>query len=122
MLLLSVASWGQISLKKLELKPKQVYTIKDSDIIVVDSLIMRDSSVIILNKLKPSNFIHAKVAVFYNGSSIEGKGVTGLKGKKGKTGGSPQSPCTDGGIGAPGIAGTGGGMESISCSTFPISY
>jgi hypothetical protein len=107
--LLAITSWGQISLKKLELKSKEVYTIKESDIIVVDSLIMRDSSKIILNKLKPVNFIHAKVAVFYKGTVIEGRGVTGLKGKKGKTGSSPQSPCTDGGPGTRGTEGTYGG-------------
>ncbi len=108
-LLLSTVTWGQISMKKLSLKRGEVYTIKESDILVVDSLIMRDSSKIILNKLKPDNFIHAKVAVFYRGTLIDGKGVSGLKGRKGKTGPSPQSPCTDGGQGTPGTEGTNGG-------------
>ena len=101
---------GQIRLSKLILKPKEVYELKESDILVLDSLIMMDSSKIILNKLKPDNFIHAKGAVFHRGSMIDGKGVHGIKGRTGRTGASPSSPCTDGGPGLAGSEGTHGGQ------------
>jgi hypothetical protein len=106
---ISTLAIGQIRLSKLELGPKQVYEIKGSDILVVDSLVMRDSSRIILNKLKPDNFIHAKVLVFYAGATIDGRGATGIPGRKGKPGNSPMSPCTNGGPGTLGSEGTNGG-------------
>ncbi len=108
----SLCSWvahGQIRLPKLVLKPKETYDLK-GDILVVDTLILQDSSKIILNKLKLDNFIHAKVAIFYSGSLIEGKGVQGIQGHKGRPGISPQSPCTDGGPGTPGNEATKGGV------------
>jgi hypothetical protein len=100
---------GQIRLAKLVLEPKQVYELKGTDILVVDTLVMKDSSKIILNKLKADNFIHAKAAVFYRGSMIDGKGVHGIRGRNGRTGISPSSPCTDGGLGTMGSEGTNGG-------------
>ena len=106
-----LCSWvvqGQVRLAKLVLKPKEVYELK-GDILVVDTLILQDSSKIILNKLKADNFIHAKVAIFYRGSLIDGKGVHGIVGRNGRPGTSPQSPCTSGGQGTPGNDGTRGG-------------
>jgi hypothetical protein len=107
--LMSTLAIGQIRLSKLVLKAKQIYEIKDSDILVVDSLIMHDSSKIILNKLKPENFIHAKVAVFFRGALIDGRGANGIPGRKGKPGNSPMSPCTNGTAGTMGSEGTNGG-------------
>lgn len=101
-------SFGQIRLTKLIIKHKEKYELK-GDILVVDTLIMMDSSSIILNKLKQDNFIHAKVAIFHTGSIIEGKGVHGIAGRNGKPGVSQQSPCTNGGTGIPGTDGTHGG-------------
>ena len=106
----SQAMFGQIHLPKLILKPKEVYELKGTDILVLDSLIMMDSSKIILNKLKHDNFIHAKGAVFHRGSMIEGKGVLGIRGRNGRIGGSPSTPCTDGTAGLMGTEGTNGGM------------
>ncbi len=108
-ILFSTCALGQIRLTKLVLKPKQVYEIKESDILVVDSLIMQDSSTIILNKLKHDNFIHAKVAVFYRGAVVDGHGATGIPGRKGRPGNSPMSPCTSGTAGTMGSEGTNGG-------------
>ena len=101
---------GQTRLSKLTIKPNDVYEMKEFDILVVDTLIMMDSSKIILNKLKPDNFIHAKFAVFHGGSLIEGKGVVGIKGRNGRNGTSPYTPCTDGTAGLTGTEGTNGGM------------
>ena len=108
--ILAVSAEGQIRLAKLVLEPKQVYELKGSDILVVDTLIMKDSSRIILNKLQPDNFIHAKAAIFYRGAMIDGKGVRGIQGRNGRTGLSPASPCTDGGSGSMGSDGTNGGV------------
>lgn len=108
-LLAMVPVFGQIRLQRLVLEPKQVYEIKGSDILVVDTLIMKDSSKLILNKLKSDNYIHAKAAVFYRGAMIDGKGVHGIKGRTGRPGPSPSTPCTDGGEGMMGSEGTDGG-------------
>ncbi len=101
-------SIGQVRLTSLVLKPKQVYELKGSDILVVDTLIMMDSSVLLLNKLKSENFIHAKKVIFYRGSLIDGKGITGLPGRNGKTGITSSSPCSNGGTGTKGTDGTNG--------------
>lgn len=84
---------GQIRLEKLELLKKQVYTIEESDILVVDTLIMRDSSKIVLNYLKQENIITAKVLVVGAGCSIIGSGVNGPHGKIGVAGYSITAPC-----------------------------
>jgi hypothetical protein len=107
-ILMSTLAMGQIRLSKLVLNAKQIYEIKESDILVVDSLIMHDSSKIILNKLKRENFIHAKVAVFYRRAMIDGRGANGIPGRKGKPGNSPMSPCTNGSPGTMGTEGTNG--------------
>ena len=100
---------GQVRLAKLILEPRQVYELKGADILVVDTLIMKDSSKIILNRLKADNFIHAKAAIFYSGATIDGKGVHGIAGRNGRSGFTPSSPCTDGGEGRMGTEGTNGG-------------
>ena len=87
---------GQVRLHTLVLKPKEIDELTGSDILVVDTLIMMDSSVLILNKLKKDNFIHAKKLVFYRGSLIDGKGVMGLQGRNGRPGYSSSSPCSKG--------------------------
>ena len=100
---------GQVRLNTLVLKPKEVYELKGSDILVVDTLIMMDSSVLLLNKLEGDNYIHAKKVVFYRGSLIDGKGVPGLPGRNGRTGSSSSTPCSNGGTGTKGTEGTNGG-------------
>jgi hypothetical protein len=102
-------AWTQIRLTKLVLRPKQVYELKGTDILVVDSLIMMDSSRLILNKFKPENFIHARVIKFGKGCLIDGGGIRGLDGRVGRPGLSTQAPCTDGKPGATGTEGTFGG-------------
>ncbi len=99
---------GQVRIATLVLKPKQVYELKGSDILVVDTLIMMDSSVLVLNKLKGENYIHAKKVIFYRGSLIDGKGIHGLPGRNGRTGLSSSSPCSNGSSGTKGTDGTNG--------------
>src|SRR5204862_402720 len=77
-------AWTQVRLTKLVLRPKQVYELKQTDILVVDSLIMMDSSRLILNKYKQQNFIHARVIKFGKGCWIDGEG--GEPGARGAAG------------------------------------
>lgn len=99
---------AQIRLTKLVLKTKEVYELKGSDILVVDTLVMMDSSRIILNKLKPDNYLHAKAAIFHKGAFIDGKGIAGIHGRNGRPGATATTPCTDGKSGSIGSEGTDG--------------
>lgn len=83
-------------MERLMLSAKENYEIKASDIIVVDTLIMRDSSRIILNSSKADNFIHAKVAKIGKGCQIIGKGANGVDGQPGLNGYTAEGPCKNG--------------------------
>jgi hypothetical protein len=100
---------GQVRMNTLVIKPKQVYELKGTDIIVVDTLILMDSAVLVLNRLKPQNFIHAKKLVFHRGSLIDGRGVHGIPGRNGRPGPSSSEPCSNGSEGRRGTDGTHGG-------------
>ncbi len=108
-IIFSGTAWGQVRMTKLILRHGETYELRGSDILVVDSLIMYDSSRFVLNKLKADNFIHARAAIFYTGTTFLGKGVHGISGRNGRPGISPSSPCTDGGPGGSGVEGTNGG-------------
>ena len=108
-MMLTMLSYGQIRLTKLILRPKETYELKESDILVVDTLIMMDSSRILLNKLKKENFLHVKKMIFGRECFIDGKGVQGLKGRNGRSGTSSSGPCSTGGTGSMGTEGTNGG-------------
>lgn len=100
-----VAAFAQIRIDKLVIPAGEVYKITGTDIIVVDSLIMNDSSILELNTAKRDNFIHAKKIVARNGAKITGFGDKGVRGKDGSKGHSLDGPCLDG---TPGHHGTGG--------------
>lgn len=100
---------AQVRLSKLVIKPHEVYELKNSDILIVDTLVMMDSSVLLLNKLKRENFIHARRITFYRGCLIDGKGVHGLIGRNGRTGTTSTAPCSNGNAGFKGTDGTNGG-------------
>lgn len=108
LILLSSSASAQIRLNKLILKQGEVFKIEDSDILVVDSLIMADSSRIILNPEKKNNFIHARVAIIGKGSIIEGVGTRGKDGDNGISGAEQRSPCRQGEPGQAGIMGSPG--------------
>ena len=57
----SILCSAQIREDKLVIGNGESFELSGSDIIVVDTLIMLDSSVFILNREKVDNFIHAKV-------------------------------------------------------------
>lgn len=108
-LLIALPAFGQVRMNTLVVKTKEVYELKGTDILVVDTLILMDSATLVLNKLKTENFIHAKKVVFYQGSAIDGKGVHGISGRIGRPGPSSSAPCSNGGAGLQGTEGTNGG-------------
>jgi hypothetical protein len=99
---------AQVRVSKLVVKKNEVYELGQTDILVADSLIMMDSSRIILNKLKAENYIRADVAIFGNACIIDGSGINGKAGRKGRDGETPIGPCKDGSHGRPGAKGLDG--------------
>lgn len=110
-----VAAFSQIRIDKLVIPAKQTYTIEKNDIIVVDTLIMSDSSTIQLNLGKHDNYIHAKRLIAYNGARIMGVGEKGKRGKDGSKGSTMDGPCIDG---TPGHSGTGGSHGDSGVNLF----
>jgi hypothetical protein len=108
-----IAAFSQIRIDKLVIPAKQTYKIISTDIIVVDTLIMNDSSTIQLNLDKRANFIHAKSLIAMKGARIMGVGEKGEHGKDGKKGYTLDGPCIDG---TPGHNGTGGthGQDGVN--------
>lgn len=106
--LVSLAVTAQIRLDKLVLEPGKSFLLEGSDIIVIDTLMMGDSSSLVLNRNKADNFIHAKVALFGRGCTIDGSGKRGDDGKTGKAGADQASPCRQAYAGADGEFGHDG--------------
>ena len=104
----SFLTHAQIRLVKLEVAKNEKYLIQGADVLDVDTLVMRDSSEIVLNPLKKDNFIHAKVTRIGKSCIISGKGASATKGKEGIAGIDQQGPCVlgrNGGNGSPGANG-----------------
>jgi hypothetical protein len=99
---------AQIHLSKLVIKKGQAFSFNESDIVVADTLIMEDSSSIVLNRLKKENYLHTKVAIIGKNCSIQGNGIKGNAGRTGKPGGSPLGPCKSGTAGTQGGRGLDG--------------
>lgn len=97
---------SQIRMEKLVISSGESFEITESDILVVDTLIMEDSSKIILNRNKADNFIHAKVIKTGNECMIIGNGKVGLDGEIGLGGYTAVGPCKDGIPGRRGTPGT----------------
>lgn len=93
-------------MEKLVISTGQTFELNESDILVVDTLVMEDSSKIILNRDKADNFIHAKVIDVGNNCTIIGNGRNGVDGEKGLGGYTAIGPCKDGIAGRKGTAGT----------------
>ncbi|SKC74828.1 hypothetical protein [Ohtaekwangia koreensis] len=101
--LLPVTVLAQIRVGKLVIKKNEVFDLGQSDILVADTLIMMDSSRLVLNKLKRENFVRVKWAIFGNHCIIDGRGIDGKPGRNGRNGVSPTIPCS------PGLPGRNGG-------------
>jgi len=107
-LFLSNSLLAQVRVGKLLVKAGETYTLAETDILVADTLVMMDSSRIVLNKLKTDNFIRAKVAIIGRYCIIDGKGIAGKPGRQGRNGLSYNAPCRDGLPGGPGTRGLDG--------------
>src|SRR5258708_38492450 len=81
-----VQGFSQIRLNTLTVAFHEVYEIQGSDILVVDTLILKDSSRIRLNHSKRDNFIHAKKIIAGKGCVINGKGKKRVTWKVGNPG------------------------------------
>ncbi|MFM7851607.1 MAG: hypothetical protein ACKO96_06720 [Flammeovirgaceae bacterium] len=105
-------AFSQIRFDKLEIEARQTYFIERSDILVVDTLVMRDSSRIVLNRERKENIINVKVLLVTGNAQIVGHGANGIKGKLGINGLRQGAPCraggnaSEGGSGGKGIPGT----------------
>ena len=111
LLTVSCASLAQVRVSKLVIESKDTFELKNSDILVADTLVMKDSSTLVLNKLKRENYIRAQVVVIGNHCIIDGKGLNGQEGRNGTSGSTPFGPCangTPGRNGGKGLDGTPG--------------
>ena len=99
---------GQVRVSKLVVKAKEVYELGQSDILVADTLVMMDSSRIVLNHLKQDNFIRVKMAILGNACIIDGSGTKGQAGRKGRDGDTLIGPCKNGTNGREGAKGLDG--------------
>ncbi len=109
LLLIGTTGAAQVRMDKLTLHPKEVYVLVGSDILVADTLVMQDSSSLILNIKKAENFIHTKVMKVGKGCKILGNGEDGISGEAGANGYTPGGPCKDGSAGGHGSPGKSAG-------------
>jgi hypothetical protein len=106
--LVAGASYAQVRVSKLVIESKDTFELKNSDILVADTLIMKDSSTLILNRLKRENYIRAQVVIFGEQCTINGRGLDGEQGKDGNPGSTPIGPCSNGSPGRNGGRGLDG--------------
>lgn len=101
---------AQVRVGTLLIKKNEVYDLgkTESDILVADTLIMQDSARLILNKLKPDNFLRAGVMIIGKHCVIDGRGTNGSPGRNGRNGLTPYGPCKDGTMGRNGLRGLDG--------------
>ncbi|HEU5291940.1 MAG TPA: hypothetical protein VFU05_14920 [Cyclobacteriaceae bacterium] len=108
LMIVAPLSHAQIHMTKLVIKKGESFSFNESDIVVADTLIMEDSSSIVLNRLKKENYLHTKIAVIGKNCSIQGNGIKGGPGRSGRPGASPLGPCKSGGNGTQGGRGLDG--------------
>lgn len=96
---------AQVRHTRLFIGSNETYTLRGSDILVADTLVMADSATLALTDEKKEYFLHVGYLEVGNGCRIAGPGTAGQAGQPGRKGTTPGGPCADGG---PGRAGTGG--------------
>lgn len=111
------STYSQIRVGKLILKPKEKFVIENSDILVADTLVMLDSSTIVLNLSKKDNFIHAKEVIVGTNCTIIGHGLNGDPGTPGERGITARAPCRRGLSGANASDGTIG-RDGVNLSLY----
>jgi hypothetical protein len=102
------AVFCQTRFDKLVINSGDEFRLLHSDILVIDTLVMHDSSRLVLNFLKPENYIRARVAIIGNNCVIDGRGRDGSKGKQGLAGSALIGPCFNGNVGRNGQRGLDG--------------
>lgn len=107
--IISFSALAQLRYTKLVIETGQAFSYAQSDILVADTLIMQDSSSIVLNNLKTENYLYAKVAIIGKGCSINGNAAHGNAGTGGRAGSSFSTPCKDATNGEDAQSGTDGG-------------
>lgn len=107
-LLCASSGMAQIRFTKLILDKNEKYVIQNSDILVTDTLIMGDSSEIVLNTQRKDNFIHAKVTFIGKGCKISGTGASADKAEAGMSPADQVGPCLLGKNGGSGANGSNG--------------
>ncbi len=108
--LLAISANAQVRVSSLVIEKGKTYSLGQSDILVADTIIMKDSSRILLNQLVKDNVIRSKVIIVGNDCWINGTGINGTEGVKGRDGVTPQGPCKDGTNGRNGGRGLDGGQ------------
>lgn len=107
-LLVSGSVFCQVRVSKLVIKANETYILENSDILVADTLVMMDSSTLVVNKLKQENFLRVKYARFGNHCVIDASGIDGKPGRAGAPGNTPTGPCLNGSPGKDGTRGLDG--------------
>ncbi|MBS1682276.1 MAG: hypothetical protein JST48_11235 [Bacteroidetes bacterium] len=102
---------------KLVVEKNKSFQIEKTDILVVDTLVMQDSSSLQLNMQKVDNFIHAKETFIGRGCTILGGGKNGDKGNSGKSAAAQTAPCRNGDVGSAGKLG-GHGQRATNLSLY----
>lgn len=115
--LIGFLSFSQINVSKLVITTRQRYSIEGSDILVADTLVLSDSSTLVLNNRRKDNFIHAKVIIVGKGCFIRGEGKNSAGEKEAAQGLPYSGPCTDGGKGQNGPIGKNG-TDGINLSLY----
>ena len=116
--------FAQLRFEKLIIEKNQKFTVTGTDILVVDLLVMNDSSSLFLNQSKKENFIHAKEIIVGENCVISGVGKSGAKGLTGNPGTRQMAPCTSGSKGKdafPGNTGEDGVSLSLYCDNLKIN-
>jgi len=107
MIMYSKISSAQTHPSVLEIAKNGVYEMKE-DTLVVDELILRDSSKLVLNKNGKSIFLKARRISVGSACSIIGNGEPGLTGIYGKNADQPKGACSNGLVGEIGMQGKDG--------------
>lgn len=108
LLFVANALCAQVRVGTLIIEKRDTFELKNSDILVADTIVMKDSSRLVLNKLKPENYIRTQVMIIGNNCVIDGKGLDGQAGRDGSPGTTPFGPCSNGSPGRNGGKGLDG--------------
>jgi hypothetical protein len=111
--------FAQTTLGRLEIPKKGFYILKE-DSLIIDELVMNDSSNIVLFRSSSASYIKVNKLIIGNQCWIIGTGRSGTYGIAGKDADQAYGPCTHGKVGKPGTNGTDG--EPGKNLTLEIDY